>query len=97
MATDAPVYEDPQQLDLASGSPITWAGRLGADESVTLPDAPFVHLYVARGTVSGAEIGELAKGDAARLTHAGALCVTAGPEGAEVLAWEMQGAIDFER
>jgi redox-sensitive bicupin YhaK (pirin superfamily) len=76
---------------------VLWAGRLGAGEAVMLPDAPFAHLYVARGSVSGAEVGELGKGDAARLTHAGALRVTAGPEGAEVLAWEMHGAIEFER
>jgi redox-sensitive bicupin YhaK (pirin superfamily) len=72
-----------------------WAGRLKAGESVALPDTPFVHLYVALGSVSGAPLGTLGKGDAARLTGAGAITVTAGPEGAEVLAWEMDGAIRF--
>jgi redox-sensitive bicupin YhaK (pirin superfamily) len=74
---------------------VLWAGRLGAGERITLPDAPFVHLFVARGDVSGRELGTLAEGDAARLTAAGTLTVTAGEAGAEVLVWEMAGAIAF--
>lgn len=72
-----------------------WAARLKAGERAVLPDAPFVHLYVARGAVEGRELGALAAGDAARLTSAGSLAVTAGPAGAEILAWEMAGTISF--
>jgi quercetin 2,3-dioxygenase len=65
------------------------AGRLHADERVTLPDSRFVHLFVARGAVSLDGAGELREGDAVRLTAAGAPALTAGPDGAEVLVWEM--------
>jgi redox-sensitive bicupin YhaK (pirin superfamily) len=61
-------------------------GRLGADEAVTVPDAPHVHAFVAVGaaTLDGTP---LATGDAARLTDAGARTLTAGSDGAEVLVW----------
>jgi quercetin 2,3-dioxygenase len=66
-----------------------WAGRLRAGEQVRLPDARFVHLFVARGPVLLDGAGGLESGDAVRLTAAGGPLLTAGPEGAEVLAWEM--------
>jgi redox-sensitive bicupin YhaK (pirin superfamily) len=73
-----------------------WAGRLKPGESVTVPDSAFSHLYVALGSLSGPEpFGTLVRGDAARLSFAGAVRMTAGPEGAEVLVWEMDGAIRF--
>jgi hypothetical protein len=65
-----------------------WAGRLAAGEAVFVPDARFAHVYLARGTA--ALDGEtLESGDAARLTEAGSPRLTAGPEGGEVLVWEM--------
>jgi hypothetical protein len=45
-----------------------------------------VFVAVGDATLDGA--GALATGDAARLTDAGALALTAGPSGAEVLIWE---------
>jgi redox-sensitive bicupin YhaK (pirin superfamily) len=74
-----------------------WAGRLKAGEAVALPDAPFVHLYVAKGAVRAPEFGTLEAGDAARLTLASGLRVTAAEVGAEVLVWEMHGALDLAR
>ena len=65
-----------------------WAGRLAAGEAVSVPDGRFAHVYLARGTA--ALDGEtLESGDAARLTQAGSPRLTAGPEGGEVLIWEM--------
>ncbi|MDH3752655.1 MAG: pirin family protein [Acidimicrobiia bacterium] len=65
---------------------VMWVGRLVADESVELPDAPFVHLFVARG--SGTIEGEpLATGDAARLTNAGTTTFTADVD-SEIIVWE---------
>lgn len=70
-----------------------WVGRLKPGERAVLPDAPYVHVFVARGVVQGSELGELSAGDAARLTDAGALALNAGPEGSEVLVWEMAGTL----
>ena len=82
-------------IDIRQEGAVLWAGRLKANESVLLPDAAFVHLFVAKGDVSGPEIGALGPGDAARLTLPGALRVTAGATGAEVLVWEMNNLIQF--
>jgi hypothetical protein len=82
-------------ISIQQDGAVLWAGRLAAHEQVTIPDAPFVHLYVALGSVDVPEAGTLARGDAARIRHAGSFRVTAGPKGAEVLVWEMDGAIRF--
>ncbi|MCW2855461.1 MAG: quercetin 2,3-dioxygenase [Marmoricola sp.] len=66
--------------------------RLAPADSVELPDAPFVHFYVARGVVNLEGAGELREGDAARLTAAGGRRATA-VTAAEVLAWEMHATI----
>lgn len=68
------------------------ASRLGAGGTVHLPDAPFVHLFVARGTVELEGAGLLHEGDAARLTAAGERRMEA-VEDAEVLAWEMYATL----
>jgi redox-sensitive bicupin YhaK (pirin superfamily) len=68
---------------------VLWAGQLKPAERVTLPDAPFVHLFIARGGGELAGAGRLQAGDAVRLTAAGTPAFTADPEtGAEVLVWE---------
>jgi len=64
-----------------------WGGRLRPGETVTVPGDPHVHVFAAVGSVRLADGSSLATGDAARLTDAGALDLTAGDEGAEVLVW----------
>lgn len=66
---------------------VLWGGRQGADEVVTVPDGAHVHVFVALGAADLAGAGPLLAGDAVRLTDAGPLELTAGPEGAEVLIW----------
>ena len=67
------------------------AARLAAGQTVTLPDAPYVHLFVPRGAVTLEGAGALAEGDAVRLTGAGGRTVTASTP-AEILVWEMHAA-----
>jgi redox-sensitive bicupin YhaK (pirin superfamily) len=62
-------------------------GRLEAGESVTVPDAPHVHVFLAIGDATLDAAGVLEVGDAARLTAAGPRALVAGAEGAEVLVW----------
>ncbi|WP_132994072.1 pirin family protein [Gordonia zhaorongruii] len=73
--------------------------RPHAGQPITLPGAPFGHLYVARGTVSidvDGEHRELSEGDAARLTDSPNYQVIpdAGGAGAEILFWEMHASFD---
>jgi redox-sensitive bicupin YhaK (pirin superfamily) len=66
--------------------------RLQPGESVELPDAPYLHLFVARGSVTLEGAGLLAEGDAVRFTATGGQRVTAA-DPAEVLVWEMHATI----
>jgi redox-sensitive bicupin YhaK (pirin superfamily) len=65
--------------------------RLRPGAGVTLPSAPYLHLFVARGqlTMDGAD---LAEGDAVRLTASTGAQVVAR-ESAEILVWEMHAAL----
>ena len=67
-----------------------YAARLTPGASVQLPTAPYVHLFVALGTITLEGAGPLNTSDAARLIASDGPQVTAGPEGAEILAWEMR-------
>jgi len=66
---------------------VLWGARLQPGERVTVPDARHSHLFVALGSADLEGAGELAEGDAVRLTAAGSPALTAGPAGAEVLVW----------
>ncbi|WP_416904786.1 pirin family protein [Micromonospora echinospora] len=68
------------------------AARLEPGGSVPLPDAPFLHLFVARGAVELEGSGRLGTGDAVRFTAGGGHRVTA-TEPAEILVWEMHATI----
>ena len=68
---------------------VLWGGRLKPGEAVQVPDAPHVHLYIAKGGVELEGAGLLAAGDSVRLTDAGGRRLTADAKsGAEVLIWE---------
>lgn len=74
-------------LHLHQGGAVLWAGRLPPGETVAVPEAPHVHLFVALGEAALEGAGPLDEGDAARLTDAGSAALTAGSTGAEVLIW----------
>ena len=61
-------------------------------QSVPLPDAPYLHLFVPRGSVTLEGAGPLATGDAVRFTATGGQQVTA-TEPAEILVWEMHATL----
>ena len=67
------------------------AARLPAGAELTLPAAPYLHLYVARGQVNFEEAA-LADGDAARITASTGVTVAAR-EDAELLVWEMHATL----
>jgi quercetin 2,3-dioxygenase len=68
------------------------AARLRPGQGVELPEAPYLHLFVPRGSVhlEGADL--LGTGDAARFTATGGQRVTA-TEPAEILVWEMHATL----
>jgi len=68
------------------------AARLAPGESVALPEAPYLHLFVPLGSVTLEGSGPLHAGDAVRFTSSGGQQVTA-LEPAEVLVWEMHATL----
>lgn len=65
------------------------AARLQVGERLVLPDAPFLHVFVADGEVAIEGGQHLTAGDACRLRDSGGIRVTAGATGAEILVWQM--------
>ncbi|KAA0016522.1 pirin family protein [Antrihabitans cavernicola] len=65
--------------------------RLGAGQSVTIPEAPYLHVFVAKGAAEFEGHGNLAQGDAARITAGGGYRVTAKDD-AEIVVWEMHAS-----
>ncbi len=66
---------------------VLWGGRLAAGVTVDVPADRHVHLFVPRGSGVLDPGGQLATGDAARLTDPDGLSFTAGSDGAEVSIW----------
>ncbi len=80
-------------LDAALSLPAPGAAlhvaALTAGESVRLPDAPRLHVFVARGSADLEGAGRLGDGDAARFTAEGGPTLTAASD-AEVLVWQLR-------
>ena len=73
-----------------------WVARVAAGDEVVVPEAPFVHVFVARGDAAFTarlEEGLLAEGDAVRLAGEESLTLRAGAEGAEILIWETHSQV----
>jgi redox-sensitive bicupin YhaK (pirin superfamily) len=66
--------------------------RLQPGDAVNLPQAPYLHLFVARGRISATGIGDLDAGDAVRFTDCDGPQLTAS-EPSELLIWEMHAKL----
>ena len=66
--------------------------RLQPGQSVVLPDAPYLHLFLAQGRVTLEGAGDLETGDAVRFTATGGQRVSA-LQAAEILVWEMHASV----
>ena len=65
-------------ISLRQRDAVLWGGRLQPGETVAVPDARNVHLFVAAGDADLEGAGALATGDAVRLHRAGSPKLTAG-------------------
>lgn len=68
------------------------AAQLRPRQAVLLPDAPFLHLYLALGVAELDGHGTLEEGDAVRVTGTGGHRLTATAP-LEVLVWEMHSSL----
>ncbi len=88
IASGMPAHRDGSAITIGNRFAALHGARLAPGDSVELPDAPYLHLFAARGGVTLEGSDELQSGDAARITGAGGQRLTAtGP--AEILVWEM--------
>ena len=66
--------------------------RLRPGDSVVLPAAPYLHLFVAKGRLGLEGAGDLDEGDAVRFTDTDGRRLEAAAD-SEVLVWEMQAKL----
>ncbi|GGQ02259.1 pirin family protein [Streptosporangium pseudovulgare] len=92
VASGMPQHDGASAIRIKNRYAALHAARLEPGRSVELPEAPFLHLFVPRGTVTLEGAGTLGEGDAVRFTATGGQRVTA-VEPAEILVWEMHAAL----
>lgn len=92
VASGMPEHSDATAIRINNRYAALHVARLQPAESVTIPDAPFSHVFVARGAVEMEGAGLLSQGDAVRLTGVGGQRLTATSD-AEVLVWEMHASV----
>jgi redox-sensitive bicupin YhaK (pirin superfamily) len=92
VATGMDRYADRSAIRIRNEHAALHVARLRPGQPVEVPEAPWVHLFVARGSVTLEGAGQLAEGDAVRFTGTGGQSVTA-VEPAEILVWEMHATI----
>jgi redox-sensitive bicupin YhaK (pirin superfamily) len=79
-------------ITLHNRSAALHGARLNPGDAVSLPPAPYLHLFVPRGRIALEGIGELDEGDAVRFTDSDGRRVTAD-DPSEVLIWEMHAKL----
>lgn len=92
VASGMPEHRNNTAISIQNRFAALHVARLQPGDSVELPQAPYLHLFVPRGEVALEGAGPLQEGDAARLTATGGQQVTA-TTAAEVLVWEMHAGL----
>ena len=92
VASGLPRHDGASAIRIANRHAALHAARLAPGQRITLPDAPYLHLFVPRGTVTLEGAGPLEEGDAVRFTATGGQRVTA-LEPSEILVWEMHAPL----
>lgn len=75
-------------VSICAATSTLWITRLAPERTCLLPEAAYVHLFVASGEVSVEGVGILAEGDALRVAGSAALRLT-GRVSSELLVWGM--------
>jgi redox-sensitive bicupin YhaK (pirin superfamily) len=92
IASDMPRHSSGTAITIRNKYAALHGARLQPGESVELPQAPYLHLFVPIGEVTLEGAGPLHEGDAVRFTASGGQRVTATAP-AEILAWEMHAGL----
>ena len=92
IASGMPEHSDATAITIHNRYAALHGARLQPGQSVQLPDAPYLHLFVAEGDVALEGAGALHQGDAVRFTASGGQRVAATTP-AEILVWEMHAGL----
>lgn len=92
VASGMPKHRDNAAIRINNKSAALHVARLHPGNHTTIPQAPYLHLFVSQGRADLEGVGALNAGDAVRLTNSGGQRLSS-PEGAEVLVWEMHKRI----
>lgn len=92
IASGMPAHKNDAAIAIRNKYAALHGARLDVGEGVTLPHAPYLHLFVPRGAVSLEGAGDLAEGDAVRLNASGGQRIIAS-QPSEVLIWEMHAPL----
>ncbi|WP_066910464.1 pirin family protein [Millisia brevis] len=87
-----PRHRDHSAIRIGNSDAAMHVTRMVPDRAVTLPEAPFLHVYVVDGAAELEGVGRVEAGDAVRLTDIGGLRLSTDAT-AEVLVWEMHSAL----
>ena len=77
IASGMPEHRNETAINIRNRYAALHGARLQPGDTVELPDAPYLHLFVPRGEVTLEGAGELHEGDAVRFTSSGGQRVTA--------------------
>jgi redox-sensitive bicupin YhaK (pirin superfamily) len=92
VASGMPEHDGAAAIRIKNRYAALHAARLQPGQSVQLPEAPFLHLFIPRGRVTLEGADPLEAGDAVRFTATGGQRVTAA-DPAEILVWEMHATV----
>ena len=92
LASGMSEHRDHAAIAIANRYAALHGARMHAGDSIGLPTAPYLHLFVPRGEVELEGAGPLHEGDAVRFTGSGGQRVTATAP-AEILVWEMHASL----
>lgn len=92
IASGMPKHDGEAAIRIRQREAALYVARLVTGQSVQLPAAPYVHLFLAGGAATLEGAGPLAAGDAVRLTAMDGPRLTA-VEPTEVLVWEMHATL----
>ncbi len=92
IASGMPRHSDDAAITIGNRNAALHGARLLPEQNVQLPEAPYLHLFIARGAVTLEGAGPLDEGDAVRFTSSGGQRVEA-TDASEILIWEMHAGL----
>ncbi|NLE78273.1 MAG: pirin family protein [Rhodococcus sp.] len=92
IASGMNAYKDHAAIRINNKNAAMHVARVQPGHTVTVPEAPYLHVFVTQGVAEMEGVGELYEGDAVRLSNSGGQTLTSH-DGAELIIWEMHSRI----